>query len=248
MNVLILRAPGTNCDIETAYAFELVGAKTERIHINRVLEQPNILEKFQILCFPGGFSFGDDVAAGKILANLLMQNLDEPLRKFKEDGKLILGICNGFQILIKSNLLLSEENGKVPATLSWNRSGMYTDRWVDLEVKPSNCVFLKGIQSMYLPVAHAEGQFIPQSVKAFDMLNKSGQLALRYTTETNPNGSNANVAGICDATGRVFGLMPHPERHIDPLQHPRWTRTRPKNRPEHGDGLAIFKNAVEYFK
>ena len=248
MNVLILRAPGTNCDIETAYAFELVGAKTDRIHINRVLEQPNILNKFQILCFPGGFSFGDDVAAGKILANLLKQNLDEPLRKFKEDGKLILGICNGFQILIKSNLLLDEENGKIPATLSWNRSGMYTDRWVELETETNNCVFLKGIRSMYLPVAHAEGQFIPRSVQALDTLKKSGQLVLRYTTETNPNGSNANIAGICDATGRVFGLMPHPERYIDAMQHPHWTRTKPKDRPEHGDGLAIFKNAVEYFR
>lgn len=250
-NVLILRAPGTNCDLETAYAFEKAGAKSERLHINRVLEKPSVLEKFQILCFAGGFSFGDDIAAGKILANLLKHHLSEPMQKFRDAGKLILGICNGFQVLIKSGFLLEEEAGNPPATLTWNLSGTYTDRWVDLEIDAKSrekCVFLKNVQSLYLPVAHAEGRFVPKDESTLQELQNAGQLSLKYSERTNPNGSTAHVAGICDATGRVFGLMPHPERHLDPYQHPHWTRIAPKDRPQYGDGFALFKNAVDFFK
>ncbi len=246
--VLILRAPGTNCDLETAYAFELAGAEAERLHINRVLENPSVLERFQILCFPGGFSFGDDVAAGKILANLLRHHLTEQLRKFKDAGKLILGICNGFQILIKSGLLLDDEPEGAPATLTWNRSGMYRDCWVELQSDSEKCVFLRGIESLYLPIAHAEGQFVPKDDQTLAELQNSGRLVLKYAPGKNPNGSRADVAGLCDESGRVFGLMPHPERHIDPLQHPHWTRFEPKKRPKIGDGFAIFRNAVEYFR
>ena len=245
-NVLILRAPGTNCDHETAYAFELAGARAERIHVNRLLEDASILNRFEILCFPGGFSFGDDVAAGRILATEIRHHLADALNRFKADGKLILGICNGFQILVKSGLLLPDDSdGAAPATLTWNKSGVYTDRWARLVTDGEKCVFLKGIREMYLPVAHAEGRFVGRSSAALDRLEKNGQLALRYVSDDNPNGAERNAAGICDETGRVFGLMPHPERHLDFTQHPRWTRLEKSDRP--GDGLAIFQNAVKYF-
>ncbi|MBQ3333160.1 MAG: phosphoribosylformylglycinamidine synthase subunit PurQ, partial [Thermoguttaceae bacterium] len=202
-NVLILRAPGTNCDFETAYAFELAGASAERVHVNRLLEDPSLLDRFEILCFPGGFSFGDDVAAGRILATELRHNLFEPLHRFKEAGRLILGICNGFQILVKSGLLLADDEAQPKATLTWNKSGVYTDRWAHLTVDGGKCVFLKGITSLYLPVAHAEGRFVGRDEAVLDQLQANGQLALRYVPDENPNGAERNVAGLCDETGRV---------------------------------------------
>jgi phosphoribosylformylglycinamidine synthase subunit PurQ / glutaminase len=255
-NVVILRAPGTNCDMETAFAFEQAGAKTETLHINRLLEKPDIFERFQILCIPGGFSFGDDIAAGRIFGNLMQHHLAEQLEKFKADGKLILGICNGFQVLMKSPVLLESDREKGPAaTLTLNDSGRYEDRWVRLETKNTKCVFLKGIERMYLPVAHAEGKFVARDEETLRHLDSAGQLALCYVSQQaggtgsvkfpdNPNGSQADVAGVCDSTGRVLGLMPHPERHIDPTQHPRWTRDEANSA---GDGLQIFINAVRYF-
>ena len=259
-NVLILRAPGTNCDLETAFAFEQAGAKTERLHISRLLEQPSQLAAYQILCIPGGFSYGDDVAAGRILGNQIRHHLIDVLGEFKAAGKLILGICNGFQVLIKSGVILADDPQLGPAaTLTWNDSGKYEDRWVQLQVNSSPCVFLQGIQSMYLPVAHAEGKFVTRSPEILSQLDAAGQLVLRYTRQAgngssgsdqsvpypeNPNGSLANTAGICDATGRVLGLMPHPERHLDPTQHPRWTRGEAA---PVGDGLRLFQNAVGYF-
>lgn len=253
--VLVLRAPGTNCDQETAFAFELAGAKSERVHINRLLEKPDLAGQFQILCIPGGFSYGDDVAAGRILANQIQHHLDESLTRFKDEGKLILGICNGFQVLIKSGILLESDAEGPPATLTWNDSGKYEDRWARLAVRGTKSVFLRGIESMYLPVAHAEGKFVTRDQAALERLQSEGQLALCYQKLSgengdavpypdNPNGSMANTAGVCDASGRVFGLMPHPERHIDATQHPRWTRGEGR---QPGDGLKIFLNAVEYF-
>ena len=237
-NVLILRTPGTNSDMETAYAFEQAGGEVQRLHINRVLEKPELLQEFQILCFPGGFSFGDDVAAGKILGNLLKTRLIEPLQKFQEADKLILGMGNGFQVLVKSGLLLKESE----TTLTWNQSGVYTDRWTRLRVEGSKCVFLRGVESLYLPVAHAEGRFVARNEQT------NWQVALKYAPGENPDGSQEDIAGICDPTGRVFGLMPLPERYIDPLQHPHWTRISPKERPRFGDGFKLFQNAVGYFR
>jgi len=262
--VLILRAPGTNCDQETAYAFERAGAKTELVHINRLLENPHLSNAFQILCLPGGFSYGDDIAAGRILANQIRHHLQDTLHAFKAAEKLILGICNGFQILVKSGLLLEDVEGQAPATLTWNDSGRFIDRWVQLVPDQGNCVFLQGIDSMYLPIAHAEGKFVAANPSVLQQLEDRGQLALRYTDEVspstatrnstggrqvvpfpfNPNGSQGSVAGVCDASGRVFGLMPHPERYIEHTHHPRWTRIEPR---AEGDGLAIFQNAVHYF-
>ena len=263
-NVLILRAPGTNCDGETAFAFQQAGAKTELLHINRVLEDPGMFDRFQILCLPGGFSYGDDVAAGRILGNQIHHHLADAMARFQADGKLILGICNGFQVLLKSGVLFDDDPQLgPPATLAWNDSGRFEDRWVRLDVRGSKSVFLRGIESMYLPVAHAEGKFVARDKGVLEKLATDEQLVLRYLPLSgeapaasagqggpavpypdNPNGSMADVAGICDATGRVLGLMPHPERHIDPTQHPRWTRGQAGDT---GDGLRMFVNAVEYF-
>jgi len=259
-NVLVLRAPGTNCDVETAFAFDQAGANAELMHVNRLLEKPSLFSQFQILCIPGGFSYGDDVAAGRILANQIQHHLAGHLAEFKDAGKLILGICNGFQVLIKSGILLTPDPERGPAaTLTWNDSGKFEDRWVRLKVHGSKSVFLRGIDSMYLPVAHAEGKFVARDQEVLAELESAGQLVLRYRPlggegdgdlpgpvpyPANPNGSVADTAGICDAAGRVLGLMPHPERHIDPTQHPHWTRA---GLAEVGDGMQVFVNAVEYF-
>jgi len=253
--VLILRAPGTNCDQETAFAFGRAGAITDLVHVNRLLESPRLLDQYQVLCLPGGFSYGDDVAAGRILATQIQHHLAEAMQAFKAAGKLILGICNGFQVLIKSGVLLDSDAQGPLATLTWNDCGRFEDRWVRLGVDGTKCVFLAGIESMYLPVAHAEGKFMARNAEVLKSLEVAGQLVLRYrrldgaaatavSFPDNPNGSMASTAGICDTTGRVFGLMPHPERHIDPTQHPRWTRGEAA---PVGDGLQLFRNAVEYF-
>lgn len=272
--VLILRAPGTNCDVETAYAFEKAGAKAERVHVFRLLEAPQRCREYQIFCIPGGFSYGDDIAAGRILANQIRHHLADLLREFVEAGKLILGICNGFQVLVKANVLLPPgEGGLAQATLGWNDSRRFEDRWVRLAVAGQTCVFLQGIEELYLPVAHAEGKFVVRDQAVLEALESAGQLVLRYARLSgplrveseplpypeNPNGSQANVAGVCDATGRILGLMPHPERHIDPTHHPHWTRRQvgccqqatPAPQEETvvptGDGLRLFRNATAYF-
>ncbi|MHB8969467.1 MAG: phosphoribosylformylglycinamidine synthase I [Pirellulaceae bacterium] len=255
--ILILRAPGTNCDRETAFAFEQAGGRADLVHINRLLENPRLPDDYQVLCLPGGFSYGDDIGAGRILANQIRHHLQDTLQTFKTAKKLILGICNGFQILIKSGVLLPDDpHTGPPATLAWNESGRYEDRWIHLVADAQHCEFLRGIECMYLPVAHAEGKFVVRDEPVLRQLQARRQLALRYCGDgaavqdatlpfpENPNGSVANVAGICDDTGRVLGLMPHPERYIDPTQHPRWTRGEAR---DPGDGLAIFRNAVQYF-
>jgi phosphoribosylformylglycinamidine synthase len=260
--VLVLRAPGTNCDAETAFAFERAGGAPHVAHVNRLLEKPALLADFQVLCIPGGFSYGDDVAAGRILASQMQNHLRDELLKFRDDGKLVLGICNGFQVLLKSGLLLEEDAAGPPATLTWNDRGRYEDRWVHVQTEGDRCVFLRGVASMYLPIAHAEGKFIVRDEATLARLRGAGQFCLRYSAAEsrgsaqssadaeldfphNPNGSQANVAGVCDASGRIFGLMPHPERHLEPTNHPQWTRR--KEQPAEGDGLAMFRNAVEYF-
>jgi phosphoribosylformylglycinamidine synthase subunit PurQ / glutaminase len=243
-HVLILRAPGTNCDAETAFAFQQAGATTEVLHINRLLENPELFRQFQILCVPGGFSYGDDLGSGRILGNQMLHHLVDEMVQFKADGKLILGICNGFQVLMKSPVLLDGDGDGPAATLTLNDCGRYQDRWVRLDVQGTKSVFLKGVERMYLPVAHAEGKFVARDQAVLGRLEAAGQLVLRYVHADNPNGAMADVAGVCDATGRVLGLMPHPERHIDPTQHPRWTRGEAG---PVGDGLQMFRNAVAYF-
>ena len=256
--ILILRAPGTNCDEETAFAFESAGGRPEVVHLNRLLESPQYATDSQILCIPGGFSYGDDVAAGRIFANQIRHHLSEVLQDFRTAGKLILGICNGFQVLIKSGLLDSNDEQGPAASLTWNDSGRYSARWVGLETCGDRCVFLSGIDQIFLPIAHAEGKFMARDEQCFAQFKDAGQLVLHYAKgagsllenpeedvhDYNPNGSMGDVAGMCDKSGRVFGLMPHPERFIDPMQHPQWTRLKT---PPEGVGLKLFQNAVRYF-
>ena len=245
--------------METAYAFDNAGGKSDVVHVNRALENPGRLEEYQILCVPGGFSYGDDLAAGRILGNQIRHHLADAIRGFRAAGKLILGICNGFQVLMKSGILLDESadgNGEEPAvTLTWNDSGKFEDRWVYLKIDGGNSVFLRGIERMYLPIAHAEGKFVARDEAVLRRLAERGRLAVRYAPRDadsdgplgypeNPNGSQLDTAGLCDETGLVLGMMPHPERHLDPTQHPRWTRGEAGER---GDGTAVFENAVGYF-
>jgi phosphoribosylformylglycinamidine synthase len=250
--VLILRAPGANCDEEAQFAFTQAGAFAERVHINRLREEPALLHRYQILVVPGGFTYGDDVAAGKILANQLTHFLGETLRRFRDAEKLILGICNGFQALLKAGLIIPPDEDGPLATLTNNTSGKFEDRWIYLQAKPEKCLFLKGCDRLHLPVAHGEGRLIVREPWILQGLDQAGQVVLRFVDAegnpgeypVNPNGSEDGVAGLCDASGRVLGLMPHPERHVLPTQHPRWTR---EGLAEEGDGLRLFRNAVEYF-
>lgn len=255
--VLLLRAPGTNCDAETAFAFESVGAKVTSVHVNRLIDDPSIGQGHQILCFPGGFSYGDDIAAGRILAQRLQVHLRDLIEAFRQEQRLVLGICNGFQVMMRLGIFFPGQESHPPATLTLNHQARFEDRWVQLANANSNSVFLQGVESMYLPMAHAEGRFVIGDAKTQQELSQRGQLGLRYTDDSrqvadtplpfphNPNGSQLNVAGISDPSGRVFGLMPHPERYLEPTQHPFWTRS--EQLPEHGEGRVIFDNAVRFF-
>ena len=244
---LILRSPGTNCDAEAAFAFQQAGADTQSLHVNALRDRPGLLRKCQILVLPGGFSYGDDVAAGRILANQLRHYLADAVREFRMQEKLVLGICNGFQILLKAGLIVPPDEDGPLATLAGNTVGRFQGRWVNLEARPGNCVFLKGVTSMHLPVAHGEGRFVARKEWILRGLEQAGQTVLRYSGDgfpANPNGSEGNVAGLCDATGRVFGLMPHPERAALAVQLPERTRA---GLVAEGDGMRVFRNAVEYF-
>ena len=262
--VCILRTAGTNCDSETEVAFQLAGAETDLVHIQQLISGKTSLLDYQILAIPGGFSYGDDISAGILLAVEMKHKLRIALEQFVSDNKLIIGICNGFQVLVRTGMLPGIDNSRIKkntetaqqTTLAMNTSSRFECRWVELETQQSPCVFTKGIQSaLYLPVAHAEGRFTaPHAV--LEKLESNQQIVLRYVNSVklsidkidyphNPNGSDADIAGICDRTGRIFGLMPHPERYLTKWNHPRWTR---ENLPDEGDGLAIFKNAVEYVK
>jgi len=249
VRTLVLRAPGSNCDGETAFAFEQAGAETSLVHVNRLIGGEQLLSDYQILAIPGGFTYGDDIAAGKVLANELKLKLGDDILRFVEKGGLIIGICNGFQVMVKAGIL-PEPGGKskTAATLTTNDSGRFECRWIYLGVeKESPCVFTRGIERMYLPVAHGEGKFavetksLPQIKAALYYTDAAGKRGAGYPF--NPNGSVADIAGICDSSGRVFALMPHPERHIRGTQHPQWTRRGVK---KHGDGFQVFLNAVKW--
>ena len=252
---LILRTAGTNCDGETAYAFELAGAEVERVHINKLIEHPALLRQYQLLAFPGGFSYGDDIAAGRILANQIAHHLHDELHGFVDAGKPVIGICNGFQVLVKTDLLPGPMAGRTgqTATLSNNDCGRFTDRWVHLSARSQKCIWTAGLDQLDLPIAHGEGKFIPATDSVRRALWEEDRVALVYVKPDgssaagsfpdNPNGSIDDIAGVCDASGVVFGLMPHPERFVDGIQHPSWTRRPPV---EQGAGLRVFINAVEH--
>jgi phosphoribosylformylglycinamidine synthase I len=254
---LVLTGHGINCDYETAHAFNLpeVGGDGVRVHLNDLISAPKMLHDYQILVIPGGFSFGDDIASGKVLAVKLGTRLLEPLRAFVDHGRLVLGICNGFQVLVKLGLLPNLQGTCAQdVTLTFNDSGRFEDRWVHLKVNPaSTCVFTTGMDRVYLPVRHGEGKFIPRDAATLATLEARQGIVVRYTDidgqlggyPWNPNGSVGNIAGICDVTGRVFGLMPHPEAYQHFTNHPRWTR---EPVPREGMGVQIFRNAVSYVK
>ncbi len=262
--VCVLRAPGTNCDLETGYAFELAAAQVDNVHLFELAKQPERLKNYQILCIPGGFSYGDDIGAGVIFAGQIRRQLDEMLHEFLSRDTLTLGICNGFQVLMKAGILpgskeqnVTQVDEKREVTLTWNDNGKYTARWVQLVCDNSQSQFLKGIDTIELPIAHAEGKICVSDQSLPAQWRESGQIGMRYCNESgdacddilpdsfNPNGSVANIAGLSDPTGRVLGLMPHPERFIKATQHPQWTR---HNLTGQGDGLKIFKNATRYFQ
>ncbi len=254
VNAIVLRAAGINCDMETQYALELAGAQAERIHINRIIEDKKLLDQFHIMVVPGGFSYGDDVSAGKILANQTIHHLADALRKFIDDGKLVLGICNGFQVLVKAGILPFNTVGKQESvTITNNDCGKFEDRWVYLAPQTKKCVFIEQTRQIYLPIAHGEGKVVTKDNATLEQLKSAGHIAFKYVDENgkegpfpiNPNGSVDSIAGLTDATGRVLGLMPHPERFVRPTQHPRWTKLKDK---VDADGTTIFNNAVKYIK
>lgn len=257
VKVLILRTAGTNCNHETAFAFEQAGAQTEQVHVSILAQNPKLLREYTILALPGGFSYGDDIASGRILANELRIKAGEELQRFVRDGKLIIGICNGFQVLTKAAVLPGlglMPSGEQEATLFHNDSAKFESRWTYLRVEGKS-VWTKDLpEIIYLPVAHGEGKFIPLNPQVLEALKQGGQVAFRYTTSLgakpvypeNPNGSTDDIAGITDATGRILGLMPHPERHFFFEQHPHWTRLPKGSRL--GQGAKIFENGVHYVK
>jgi len=260
VNAIVLRAAGINCDMETEHALRQAGAEAERIHINRVFDNPAMLDAYQILVVPGGFSYGDDVAAGKILANQIVHHLSDILHAFIDNGKLVLGICNGFQVMIKTGIVpglngagqLSLTDQQV--TLTDNDSGKFEDRWVYLQPAADRCVFIEPDRRIYLPIAHGEGKIVTRNNQTLEQIKQGGHVAFRYVDAegntsgfpVNPNGSQDDIAALTDTTGRAMGMMPHPERCVRWTQHPHWTRL--KDRDGLADGMTIFTNAIKYIK
>ncbi|MBI4580142.1 MAG: phosphoribosylformylglycinamidine synthase I [Planctomycetes bacterium] len=279
--VIVLRTAGTNCDQETIHAWQLAGARPQPVHVRALIEQPRLLDEFGILTIPGGFSYGDDISAGKILATQLIHHLADALARFVEAGKLVLGICNGFQVLVKAGLLpgpldgaaavwarhpagpidpqsstlgLRPEGDADPAsqtvTLTQNDSARFEDRWIRLKSTPTANAFVPPNTIIELPIAHGEGKLVARDDSVRRLLVERKRIALTYCDADgrpgpypiNPNGSECDIAGLTDATGRVLGLMPHPERHVHATQHPLWTR-RPNAQ---ADGRLFFDSAVRH--
>lgn len=238
--------------MEAAFAFEKAGADVSMVHIGELIRREKKLKDYCIMVLPGGFTYGDDLGSGKVIANEISVKLGDDVKLFVEKGGLIIGICNGFQILVKSGLLPDPArlNTVQKATLTNNDSGKFECRWVNLKINlKSKCIFTKGITRMYLPVAHGEGKFVAdrETLDSVDVAayyaDGDDQPTMSYPD--NPNGSLNCIAGICDESGRIFGLMPHPERFITISQHPRWTG---ENLRQEGDGFKIFQNGVEWVK
>jgi phosphoribosylformylglycinamidine synthase len=252
LKALILYGYGINCENESKNAIEKSGGAADIVHLNKLLEEPKMLEGYNMLMIPGGFSFGDDLGSGKVFGNKMKFRLHEPLERFVKEEKLILGICNGFQIMVKMGLLPTPDFQQ-RVSLTTNDSGHYEDRWVILKAnQKSPCVFTKGIDYMLSPVRHGEGKFIPKDAATLNELKEKNQIAVQYVDEGgklagfpyNPNGSIENIAGICDQSGRVYGMMPHPEAFNIPENCPYWVKGNVKEPM----GLRIFKNAVEYVR
>jgi phosphoribosylformylglycinamidine synthase len=260
---LVIRTAGTNCDAELMRAFELAGATPELHHLDRLIAEPQRIESFDLIGFPGGFSYGDDIASGRIFAMRVRERLYPALRDAARQGVPMIGVCNGFQVLVQVGLLPGPLAGEdwpddePPAqetSLTFNAGNMFIDDWFRVAGVPSSrCLWTRGIDdgipeagrdaAMRLPIAHGEGRFVTASAGTLERLERAGQVALRYLD--NPNGSINDIAGICDPTGRIFGLMPHPERYLDWVHHPFWTRLPSSLKSHETPGLRIFRNAVE---
>ena len=268
---LVLTGFGLNCDWETTHALELAGAEARRVHINQLLLGEKIgeiasLDDYQIFAFIGGFSWGDDHGAGVIFASKLLYNIGEEILRFIEKGNLVIGICNGFQAMVNLGLLpgFDGDYRSRKVALIGNDCGNFRDQWVHLKVETSSpCVFTQGLKNLELPVRHGEGKFYAEE-SVIKNLEENNQVVVRYGDSEgksadgrfpeNPNGSLKDIAGICDSTGRVFGIMPHPEAFNHWTNHPDWTRLKEHYRrrgepyPQEGFGIQIFRNAVEYFE
>ncbi len=266
VKAIVLTGNGTNCEMEMAHACKLAGADAvDIVHISQLLYGEKRLADYSFLNLPGGFLDGDDLGSAKAGANRFLhartaggdEMLFEELLQFINEGKLILGICNGFQLMVKLGLLpaLNGDYAGQSATLTFNDSGRFEDRWVYLRANPgSPCIFTSGIDMVYLPVRHGEGKFVPagdsvldqietNNLSAFQYCKNDGEVTMEYPA--NPNGAINAIAGLCDETGRLFGMMPHPEAYLHRTNHPRWTR---ENLPEEGQGLAIFRNAINFIR
>ncbi|HEX2837554.1 MAG TPA: phosphoribosylformylglycinamidine synthase subunit PurQ [Phycisphaerales bacterium] len=257
---LVLRAAGTNCDQEMVRAFAVAGAEVDLVHLDAVIRDPDRCDGYDLFGFPGGFSFGDDIASGRIFAMKVRERLYPALRRAIERRCPMIGACNGFQVLVQVGLLPGPE-GEWPVAapvqtvaLSDNQDARFHDRWVPVTYEPSSvCVWTRGLSAafsaveqhdvMQLPVAHGEGRFVAASEAVLRGLESRGQVAVRYND--NYNGSQNSIAGICDASGLVFGLMPHPERFLEWNRHPWWTRLDAGTRSKETPGLLMFRNAVE---
>jgi len=255
--VMVMSGYGLNCEEETKFAFETAGGLADIAHINDLIAKPKTLSRYDILAFPGGFSYGDDTGSGKAYANKFKNHLSKELKEFLSRDTLVIGICNGFQIITSLGIL--------PGALTYNKNGKYLDRWVDLKIegKKNQSPWLKGIKKISFPIAHGEGRYVINQ-KEYKNLSKNHQIALIYAKgevcnfqnlEANPNGSDYDIAGVLAYNGRVFGLMPHPERAMFSHQSPLWSKNKkvPKEGLPHlntrrGEGLQIFKNAINYFK
>ncbi|MBI2018824.1 phosphoribosylformylglycinamidine synthase I [Candidatus Daviesbacteria bacterium] len=253
VNVCILQSDGTNCDNELFYAFKKFGGNPQFVHVNQLRSKTKSLKDFHILALPGGFSYGDDVASGKIWAIELISFLRNEIEKFKQRGGIIVGICNGFQVLIRTGLLPFGEMGKMSATLAPNSSGHFECRWIKLKAEKNKCIFLKGKYDIgYFAVNHGEGKFFstPQVIKkvededlvVFRYVDENGNSTQQYPQ--NPNGSLNAIAGVTDPSGRILGLMPHPEKFIDSTQYPNWRREK-ISKPH---GVFIFEDMINYVK
>ena len=268
----VLTGYGLNCDYETNFSLQVAGAHSERVHINELIpsekDKTNVtLDHYHILVLGGGFSWADDHGAGVIMASKLRYNIGEQIEKFIGEGKLIIGICNGFQALVNLGLLpgFDGDYHSRKVALTYNDSGNFVDRWVTLKVQEDSvCIFTKGISTFDLPVRHGEGKFYADK-ETLARLTDNDQVVLQYADENgnpaqgkwpcNPNGSLNDIAGICDATGRIFGVMPHPEAYNHYTNHPDWTRKKERIArlgkhlgSEEGEGITIFRNAVAYIR
>ncbi|MFO0874359.1 MAG: phosphoribosylformylglycinamidine synthase subunit PurQ [Phycisphaerales bacterium] len=255
---LVITAPGINCDGELVEAFRLAGAEVESILLKRLVAEPALLARFELIGLPGGFSYGDDVAAGRIMAQLIRRSIYPALVAAIERGVPLIAPCNGFQIAVQAGLLPGPDAG-VPwpaqaatptIALMDNASARFSDRWVRVEIpEEARCIWTRGLRSSgstrMLPIAHGEGRFVCDDALRHE-LERRGQVAIRYAADDNPNGSVADIAGICDASGLVFGLMPHPERYTQWTQHPFWTRLPDDETAGEPIGLAMFRNAVRH--